>query len=348
MYIDAAACALLLIYGLIGYRYGITGAILNLAGMIGGYVAAVYYARPAAIVLAAHTGLAPLLALPLASMLIFLVVTRSFYLLHLIVRKLLEGDKKGPSKLLTVDRMGGLAFGLFKGGVIVGMLLWGLPSIVASSSFAKDAGLEDSQAIGLVRGGIDTVVRYGSTLFTDDPNLQNILARTAAEPRAELSEVAVLATNPTLKSILQDPAVQQDLRAEGPLGLVKSPAFAGAMSDPEFQKGLRGIGFAPPDGRAVSRQEVEQVVRTLTNKLGGVAESLKNSQTATELQTFLTDPAVQEQLRKGSFSQVLNDPRLNHAMGLSASPAPAHGASTEAGGFGPFGVSSRGSRDDAR
>ena len=96
MVIDIVALVLILIYGIMGYRYGLTGALINLAGMLAGYVAAVFYARLGAVLLAERTGMAPLLTLPIASMLIFLVVTRSFTSLHLLVRKLLRGTSGGP------------------------------------------------------------------------------------------------------------------------------------------------------------------------------------------------------------------------------------------------------------
>src|SRR5688572_22564017 len=82
MYVDVAAIALVLFYGFIGCRYGLTGALSNLAGIVGGYIAAIFYAKTVGIEIAARTGMTPLLAIPIASLGIFLVVTRAFYLLH--------------------------------------------------------------------------------------------------------------------------------------------------------------------------------------------------------------------------------------------------------------------------
>lgn len=328
MYVDLAALGLILIYGFLGYRYGLTGALINLAGMIGGYIAAVLYAREAAVMLASRTGMAPLFALPVASLLIFLLVTRSFYLLHLLVRKLLEGDTSGPSPLLTVDRMGGLAFGLLKGAAIVGFVLWGLPTLLGQSDMASQVGLSESNLASLVRTTIETAGRYGFSFLTDDPNAQAVLARAVAEPRATLQETATLVVNPRLKACLADPFVQQQARTLGLVGVVKSGQFDAVLADDAFQKGLKTIGFQPQNGRSVTREEIGRAVVNLNSQLQKKAAQMQSAEGWQEFQAFLADPQVQEQLRRGEVTALVNDPRLARALGMAPAPVTARGPET--------------------
>lgn len=378
MYVDAIAVALILLYGVLGYRYGLTGALINLAGMLGGYIAAALYARDAAMLLAERTGMAPLAALPVASLLIFLLVTRSFYLLHLLVKKRLEGDKQGPSTLLTVDRMGGLAFGLAKGAAIVTLVLWALPSLLGSAGFASQMGLAESHLVQGVRGLIETASRFGFSLLTDDPNAQAVLARAVSEPRAVMQESSNLIQNARLKACMADPFVQQQVRSQGLLGVVNSSQFDSVLSDPGFQKSLQTLGFQPQNGRAVSRDEVARALAPVNAKLQAQMASMQSAAGSGEMQAFMSDPSVQERLQRGEVNSVLNDPRLVRALGMvtgktdeaAAGGAPARraaaafGAASGAAGsagsgagggagtpaadpFGQFGVSSRGAQDTA-
>lgn len=318
MWVDGAALVMVLFYGVMGYRYGLTGALINLAGMIGGYLAAVWYARPAAVELAARTALAPLLALPLASLLIFLVVTRAFYLLHLIVRKLLgEDDKNGPSPLLTMDKVGGLGFGLLKGTAIVGFVLWGLPTLIGSGALAGQVGLAESTAAGVVRTVLETTSRYAFGMVTDDPNAQAVLAHAVAQPRAALQEAAGLVNNPALKTCLSDPEVQQKLKSQDVQGFVNSRSFETLVADPGIQKSLKSLGFQPQSGTQLSRGEVGLSVMAVSTQMKTQLTKLQSAASTQEVQAFLADPKVQEQLKKGELVAVMNDPRLTKILGLT-------------------------------
>lgn len=326
MYVDAIALVLVLFYGFLGYRYGLTGALINLAGMVGGYIAAVMYAREGAVMLAERTQMSPLLALPIASVLIFLVVTRTFYLLHLLVRKLLEGDKTGPSPLLTADRMGGLVFGLVKGFAIVAFLLWGLPTLIGSGTLASQMGFSESNVTALVRGMIEAGSRYGFSMMTDDPNAQSVLAHAVSEPRVVLQEAANLVANPSLKGLVSDPGVQTKLRAQDFVGVVNSSQFDAVLADEAFQQSLKTIGFQPANGRTVTREEVGRMVLNVNTQMQKQLAQMKNAASTKEMQAMLADPAVQEHLKKGEITEVLRDPRLARAMGMDV-PA---GAATPA------------------
>lgn len=330
MYVDAVAVVLVLFYGLMGYRYGLTGALINLAGILAGYLASLWYARDAAVMLAERTGMAPLLALPIAGLGLFLLVTRTFYLLHLIVRKILEGDKTGPSPLLTADRMGGLAFGLAKGGFIVGFLLWGLPSLIGSGELAARMGLNDSQLTGAVQAGIQIATRYAASLLVDDPNAQNVLASAIARPRYTVQEVGKLVSNPKLRAATSNPHVAEAVRRQGLMGLVNAGAFDEVLADNSFQQGLTNIGFIPRDGKAISREDVGRFVQDMNTRVEAKMAAMKSAANSPEMTAFLQDPSVQDKLKAGQIGEVLKDPRLARAMGMATGSQPAGGTSADA------------------
>ena len=320
MYVDGVALGLVLIYGIMGYRYGLTGALINLAGMVGGYVAAVYYARPIAVELAGRTGIAPIFALPLASLFIFLLVTRAFYLLHLLVRKVLQDDKSGPSSILTMDKVGGLGFGLLKGTAIVGLLLWGLPNVIGSGALAGQVGLGESQVAGAVRSVIETAGRYGFGYVTDDTNAQAVMARAVAQPRVSLQAAANLVANPAVKTCLADAGVQQSLHAQDFAAVVSSRRFDAVLQDDAVQQELRTLGFQP-NGARVSREDVGRAVVPVAAQLKTKLGQLQSSPATQEIQGMLADPTVQEHLRKGEVGAVLKDPRLARALGIDPAAA---------------------------
>lgn len=322
MYIDAGAALLVLIYGILGYRRGLVGALISLAGMIVGYIAAIYFARDGAVVLAARTGIAPIFALPLASLLIYLLVTRAFALLRWAVRKAMSGDKEDSEALGTMDKVGGLGFGLLKGTLIVGLVIWGLPNLVSPGKLGVADPAAGSAFTKGVRSAVETAGRYGASLMTDDPNAQSVMARVMAEPRAAVQETAALAANPTLKAMLSDPNVQGQVKTQGLISVVNSPRFDAVLADEGVQTSLKKLGFQPADGQHVTRQELGRTVVTVGAQMQRQMAQIQNAASTKEMQAFLADPAVQEQLKKGDLTQVLKDPRLAKILGLSGTPAP--------------------------
>lgn len=316
MVVDVAALILVALYTILGYRYGLTGALLNLAGIIAGYVSCVLWCRPAAAMISQHTGMAPLIALPVASIAIFLLVTRGFYLAHLLVRWLTGGEKKGPSTFLTVDRLAGAGFGFTKGVALVMFLLWALPVLAGRGEVARTIDLAHSRLVVAAQGMIAGASRWGLSWVVEDPNAQLVLAQTIANPRDATKHAADLASNPKVKALTEDRLVAQAAAERGVAGVVASSRFEELVADPAFQRSLKGIGFTPRDGRNVSREEIGRCLDHLQGRVERLAAKAQKSKTATELKGFLADPSVQAKLKEGDVMSVLKDPRLTAITGI--------------------------------
>jgi uncharacterized membrane protein required for colicin V production len=316
MIIDVAAVVLVLLYTLLGYRYGLTGALLNLAAIVAGYVSALLWARPVAAELSQRTGMVPLVALPVASIGLFLLVTRGFYLLHLFVRRLMEPDKKGPSAFLTIDRMGGAGFGFLKGVALAAFLLWGLPVLAGRGEVARAIRLAESHLVSATQAVISAGSRLGFSYVVDDSNAQLVLAQLVANPRESARHAGDLMSNPKLRALSSDPAILRAVAERGAAGALATDQFEPLVADPGFQRSLKGIGFAPRDGRYVTREELGRCLDQVQRRMERAGTALEKSKTATELKAFLGDAAIQSRLKDGDVMTVLKDPRLASMIGI--------------------------------
>jgi len=323
MTIDLIALTFILIYGYLGFHYGITGALINLTGMVGGYIAAVLYTKPVAVLLVRDAGLPGLLAYPAAGVLVFILTTRLFYILHLLVRRWMERNSEGPSPFIALDRVAGAGYGVLKGSVLVGFLLWGFPALMGSSSVAASVGLAQSQMVPLVQATVATITRLICGVVFDDSNAQEIIAQAIADPRSTSRSVTTLLSNSRIKGLVSDPQVQKAFQEKGLIGVLTTDQCGAVLADPQVQANLRELGISPVDGASISREEIYRCFIDLQKKTENALERLQGTVSNPQLAMFVQDPDVQERLKNGELMKVLGDPRLTQALGVSLETAKA-------------------------
>jgi membrane protein required for colicin V production len=159
-WIDVIVLAVLALFALRGYVRGAFRELFSLAGLVGGFLAAVGYHGPVAEQAAAYWQLSPLILKGTAFVAIFFVVYFAFNLVGWLLHR--------SAKVLylhTLNRVGGAAVGIGKGAALAALILFFVSSaswVPLSTRHKLDAAYLASPlaqlAEALIRVGKETLV----------------------------------------------------------------------------------------------------------------------------------------------------------------------------------------------
>jgi membrane protein required for colicin V production len=118
-WIDLTFLAVLALFGLRGYFRGLFREAFSLAGLVAGFVMAVRYVDPVAVLGQSYWNLSPLILKGAAFVAVFFVVYFVFnvagWLLHQSAKVLF---------LRTLNRVGGIAVGIGKGAAVIALIVF--------------------------------------------------------------------------------------------------------------------------------------------------------------------------------------------------------------------------------
>lgn len=156
--VDLVVLIIVGVSGLVGLLRGAVREIFGLAALLIGFVLALNYYGPAARALGAGIS-NPLVAQGAAFFGILLVAWAAFALVGMLLRRILK-----LLSLSWLDRLGGLAFGLARGALIVSVLTWSLAAFALPGSGLPDDALGESR---VARGVLEVGDRIAA-LFPED------------------------------------------------------------------------------------------------------------------------------------------------------------------------------------
>ena len=116
---DLAALAVLGLSGIMAFARGLIREVFSIVAFIGGAVAAVFFSDLLAPTVGSFTGLTGALASVAAGLLIFLVV----FIAITIVTSAVAKTAHQSTEIGSFDRAAGLAFGILRGVVVVGLFV---------------------------------------------------------------------------------------------------------------------------------------------------------------------------------------------------------------------------------
>lgn len=131
-YYDIAAAILLLYSAWKGFSSGLIVSVLSLAGLIAGVYVALYLSGFARDFLSDNFNLQGIYLKTAAFALTFLAVIIGVHLLAKILEKILNAAALGP-----LNKVAGAAFGLFKGALIISVLLLVINTFIGSNLMNK-------------------------------------------------------------------------------------------------------------------------------------------------------------------------------------------------------------------
>ena len=154
-WIDLTLLVVLLLFGLRGYFRGLFREIFSLAGLIAGFLGAARYAEPVAAFAATHWDPGPIILKGGSFVLCFFVVYVSFNLAGWLLHR--------SAKLLflqTVNRLGGVVFGVGKGAALAALLVFTLTSTTLMPPSAREK-LADAYLVSPLARLAETLIHLG-------------------------------------------------------------------------------------------------------------------------------------------------------------------------------------------
>jgi len=116
--VDVAIVAFVVLFAISGARRGLIRQILQIAGIVAGFVCAIYFSHVFAAWIESRFGAPNVAARVAAAAAIFIVVVVAFHLAGLFLRKIAQ-----ISMLGGLDRIGGAVLGAVKGVLLASLLL---------------------------------------------------------------------------------------------------------------------------------------------------------------------------------------------------------------------------------
>lgn len=272
--IDLAVLIFALLIGLFGFFSGAIRQIANILGLLAAYAAARPLGAKISPLLAEMTGLS-LFFLTLASCLVafFAVYGLTYLAMRMLLKRCLPDGEQG-----IVNRLGGLAIGAAKAGIIAFVVLSGMVLIEGAmaaiwSRFPEEARI--SRAYAFARQNslfarltqfetLQTVIRASGS--RSDPGTLDALSQLADD-----SQLAALARDPRISSIALDPAIQKAIAQGNYAALFANEKILGVLDDPELFDHLGRVSArlsgAPPDNPASGEAREDDAPRSRAEQI---------------------------------------------------------------------------------
>lgn len=154
-WIDLTLLVVFLLFGLRGYFRGLFREIFSLAGLAAGFLGAARYAEAVAALAPTNWDVAPIILKGGSFVLCFFVIYVSFnlagWLLHRSAKILF---------LQTVNRFGGVVFGVGKGAALTALLVFALTSTTLMPPTAREK-LDDAYLVSPLARFAETLIHFG-------------------------------------------------------------------------------------------------------------------------------------------------------------------------------------------
>lgn len=191
---DAAALAVVVFSGIVGLARGLIREVFTIVGVVAAVVAAYYFAQPAAPIAQAALGLEPIWATLVAGFGVFLVVFIIITFLTMIIARSVHRS----TEIGSFDRAAGLAFGVARGVLVIGLFIALVTQGRAAADGAERSGFQLPKEItearlypvfaataGVLRSALPKLVDESRTLIEENREGAQSAARDLANDALE-------------------------------------------------------------------------------------------------------------------------------------------------------------------
>ncbi len=305
MWLDLVALSLLAFFAFLGARRGGLAAGLGLLSLGVAYGAAVFFGSRFADTAAGVFGVSPMLGMPMAGTIAFLIAFVAMALVSKLVRSL---EAKAPSRSPRDRCFGGL-FGVLRGSLIVLLLcylaIW-VEAMRVTGTVPNLPELGSSRAASVT----ETVVEAGVTAVMGDDASGRLMAHVAARPGAALVEMQELMESPVIAELRRDRLFWSYVEY-GSVDAAMNRRGALMLSyDRETRQTLNQLGLI--DETAVEDpRHFRLQMRDVLKELGPRIARIKNDP---EIRKLMRDPEVRHAVRTGDHLALMTHPGFQHVV----------------------------------
>ena len=313
MWLDVLVIAILSWFTWAGVRQGGLAAGLGILTLVVAYGAAFLAAPVLGAPIADGLGLSPLLGVPVAGSIAFLVAFVVMAIVSVILRRR-AGDADDEGRSLR-DRFLGGAFGAIRGAFVVALLcylaLWvealrlsgsgsGLPKLGRSAAAAVTSSV--------VEAGIESAL-------AESGRTGHVVAKLAANPGAVVVDLQSIVSNPHVVAVQQDTHFWANVEAGAIAAALNTRSFIRLSEDEDLRRQMASVGMI--DQAAVAEADVFRAA--MGDVLSEVGPRIRNLRNDPEIIGLLDDPEVVAMVESGNTIGLMNHPRFRRLVSRVAS-----------------------------
>jgi uncharacterized membrane protein required for colicin V production len=316
MWLDVLALLLLVVFAALGARRGALATGLSLAGLVGGYAAAIFAAKHLGAAAGEALGVAPLFGAPIAGTAAFLVVAISVGLVSFVLRR-------GHDRVISgASRAGGALFGMLRGSLVVLLLgvlaLWidALPRFQQADGAAPADTPLRSVARAAVEAGVETALG-------DAPGA-GAAAHLLAQPGAAIEQLRTLAAKPEITALANDPDFWAYVEADAVQAALALPSFQRIQWNGDLRRELAALGLVDEIAAgdpAIFALEMRGALETVGPRIRQIRED-------PELARLAADPEVADLVQRRDVLGLLAHPGFQGVLSRALAP-PAEGGAAK-------------------
>jgi hypothetical protein len=303
MWLDMIAVLVLVAFGVAGALRGTLATGLRLASLLGAYVVALAGAGMAGPAVAQWLGVAPVLGVPVAGVLLFVGGYVVFSGISLVaIRR--ERRRQGEEPRETSDLAGGAAFGLLRGALVV--VLFGILSLQLDGLRATGAvPLVPETGPSALKNATQAIVAGGGELVlgSDDAGAR-MTTRMLADPAQTATDMQAVLDNPRVRELRDDDLFWTYLVNGNTEAALNRGSFMAISYDETLRRQVGALGLVPEEAAAdprVFRAAVAEVVEEIAPRVQGLLQD-------PAVHELLRDPEVQRALQDGDTFTLLRHP----------------------------------------
>ncbi len=313
MWLDVLVIAVLGWFSWAGVRQGGLAAGLGILTLVVAYGAAFIAAPMLGSPIAEGLGLSPLLGVPVAGSMAFLVAFIAMAIVSKILRKR-AGDADDEGRSLR-DRFLGGAFGAVRGAFVVALLcylaLW-VEALRLSGSGDGLPKLGNSAAAAVT----STVVEAGiESALSESGRTGHVVAKLAANPGAAVVDLQSIVSNPHVVAVQQDAHFWANVEAGAIAAALNTRSFIRLSEDEELRRQMASVGMIDQE----SAEAADLFRAAVGDVLREVGPRIRNLRNDPEITGLLDDPEVVAMVESGNTIGLMNHPRFRRLVSRVAS-----------------------------
>lgn len=294
MWLDAIGLVVLLLFAGAGALRGSLATAGKLVSLLGAYWLSLVLAPPLGAPLAQSLSLPSFLGLPLAGLIVFIAAYALLAAIALAFQ-IAERRYRRDTPRTSVDRIGGAAFGVVRGSLIVVMLGWlalWVDGMRAAGAMDVLPSIEGSAVASMTTEVVET---GGELLLGTDTAGGRVATAVLARPGETITRMQGLIDNPRMQELRRDGFFWTLVTNRSVASALNRASFLSIAYDETLRREFADLGlvraYAAQDPR-LFRDAIEEVFEDIAPRVEGLMRD-------PEVHALLEDPEVREALKAG-------------------------------------------------
>jgi hypothetical protein len=305
---DLVVLGILALAAFVGWRRGTMLMLLTCTGLVAGYLCAWLLYRPVGGAFARLFHVPPLIAMPVAGMLVLTLVSGAVKVLMRSVERRRREERLQGLRPATADLAGGALLGALYAGSFVVVIAWAAQTVNGLLHLGPDlsGSVTGRVAASVMRRATYAIARRA----TGDPFVASVLSVVASRPTDGVAAVNGLLGDQRVRQLWEDADLRGALTHGDTAALAASPAVQALAADPRLGDAARQLGLVGAEARGP-----DAFAAALVQQVTPLMQSLEAAKRDPDVQRLLADPRLKDLLERRDFGALAADSGFNALAG---------------------------------